>query len=296
MSDDSDKPPTSKEEAAARCVRPPPEKYDPDKRSRWPITGTVAWIIWRGIDAVRNELDEYRSDCADKPSGWNELRLRACLKNISPQVAIEELWFEAGEGRINATARQCENAKEFLGIYIDIPADHWSRLKLADDPSSGKAVLFDDQGRVYREVEFRRLDVKKLWPKSLPLSEEHAETWPSNLALIQLTESTMWSGHTLEHVENPEPEQTRPAEPEPKKEPKAWQHWAREKYPKEQNERPIPYIQRLHCLMQKADNVTEVWGFKTFRRRYYEAVKAERQAAKAKRQAAQKERKSPRTV
>ena len=58
--DDTDKPPTSKEEAHARRVRPPPEKYDPDKLSHWSITMTVAWIIWGDIDAVRNEWDDYR--------------------------------------------------------------------------------------------------------------------------------------------------------------------------------------------------------------------------------------------
>ena len=60
-----DKPPTSKEEADARRVRPPPEKYDPDKLSHWSITMTLAWIIWREIDAVRNEWDDYRNECAD---------------------------------------------------------------------------------------------------------------------------------------------------------------------------------------------------------------------------------------
>ena len=91
---------------------------------------------------------------------------------------------------------------------------------------------------------------------------------------------------TTGHVENPE--QTRPAERE-LLEPKAWLAWARKEYPKQRNERPTPYIRRLHGLMQKADNVTEPWKSETFRIRYYEAVKAEQQAV-------QKERKSPRTV
>ena len=60
-----DTPPTSKDEAHARRMRPPPGKYDPDSRSHWSITMTVAWIIWRDIDAVRNEWDDYRNECAD---------------------------------------------------------------------------------------------------------------------------------------------------------------------------------------------------------------------------------------
>jgi hypothetical protein len=63
--DDNDKPPTSKDEAGARRVRPPPERHDPDNRSHWSITMTVAWIIWRDLDAVRNECDSYREKCAD---------------------------------------------------------------------------------------------------------------------------------------------------------------------------------------------------------------------------------------
>ena len=46
-------------------MRPPPEKYDPDNLSHWSITMTVAWIIWGEIDAVRNEWDIYRNECAD---------------------------------------------------------------------------------------------------------------------------------------------------------------------------------------------------------------------------------------
>ena len=109
-----DNPPTSKEEAAERRVRPPPEKYDPDKLSHWSITMMVAWIIWGEIDAVRNEWDSYREKCADwilvrtaraklvvpdlqkdlrespwhlqqwEPSGWNKLCLRARLENMPP--------------------------------------------------------------------------------------------------------------------------------------------------------------------------------------------------------------------
>lgn len=52
-------------------------------------------------------------------------------------------------------------------------------------------MLSDDNGRVYREALFPRLNVKELWPKSPPLS-----------------------GEPLEHVEKQEPEQTSPAEPE----------------------------------------------------------------------------------
>jgi len=203
MSFKDDKPPTSKEEAVERRVRPPPEKYAPDKRSPLSITMTLAWIIWGEIDAVRNEWDDYRNGCADwvfendpiararigqigpqkgswhlhqwPPSGWNRLYLRAILKNeleprqqaiLPPQVAIDELWLTAGEGRIKATALECKSAEAFDGDRIEILAHHWPQLKRVDDPLTGKAILSDGDGRGYREVLFPRLDVKELWPKS----------------------------------------------------------------------------------------------------------------------------------
>jgi hypothetical protein len=214
---ENDIPPTSREEAYARRVRPPPERYDPDNLSHWSITMTVAWIIWGEIDAVRNEWDIYRDGCADwvfesdpvaraqvekiaidnistgqiapndpsrdlrlrrgywrfspwKPSGWNRLCLTALAENIRPQVAIDSLWLAAGEGRIRATALECKNAKAFDGNLVEIPNYHWARLNRANEPS-GKAML-SGQGRVYREVQFPRLDAKKLWPKSAR-SPEH---------------------------------------------------------------------------------------------------------------------------
>ena len=209
-----DTPPTSKDDAQAKRVRPPPKKYDPDKRSHWSITMTLAWILMGEIDAVRNEWDDYRNDCADwrfeghasprakiaviamkhistgktarlpkklrkdiqkgswhfhqwKPSGWNGLCSRARSKNQPPQVAIDSLWQAAGEGQITATALECKNAKAFDGDRIEIPAYLWPHLKRVDDPLTGKAMLSDSNGRVYREVLFPRLDVKELWPKSV---------------------------------------------------------------------------------------------------------------------------------
>lgn len=85
------------------------------------------------------------------------------------------------------------------------------------------------------------------------------------------------------------PDQTRPVERE-KLEPKNWLAWARKEYPKQRNERPTDYTRRLHDLMQEANNVTKTWKAElTVRVRYYEAIKADRQAV-------QKKRKLPRIV
>ena len=290
-----DKPLTSKEEALERRVRPPPEKYDPDTRSHWSITMMVAWIIWGEIDAVRHEWDDYRNACADwrfesdprarvraeriaidnitgqtsdpdlekglrknlkkgswhfhqwKPSGWKGLCSRARSENRPPQDAIDLLWLEAGEGRTKATAIECENAKAFDGDRIEIPAHRWPHLKRVDDPLTGKAMLSDDQGRVYREVQFPRLDAKQLWPETPPLP-----------------------GEPLDHVEKPEPEQTRAAESKSQKD---WLHDTRRANPQGKNELPGAYAGRLHLLMEKAHaakRVTKLWPLKTLLRRLYD--------------------------
>ena len=85
---------------------------------------------------------------------------RRIRSKLPPQDAIDELWQAAGEGRIKATAIEYKNAKAIVGDPIEIPAHYWPYLKLTDDPLTGKAMLSDDQGRVYREVKFPRLDAK----------------------------------------------------------------------------------------------------------------------------------------
>ena len=62
---DEDRPPHSRGEARARRVRPPEGFHDPDQLSHWSVPMTVAWIIWGDLDAVREQWDDYRANCAD---------------------------------------------------------------------------------------------------------------------------------------------------------------------------------------------------------------------------------------
>jgi hypothetical protein len=108
-------------------------------------------------------------------------------------------------------------------------------------------MLSDDQGRVYREVQFPRLDAKQLWPETPPLP-----------------------GEPLDHVEKPEPEQTRAAESKSQKD---WLHDTRQANPQGKNELPGAYAGRLHLLMEKAHaakRVTKLWPLKTLLRRLYD--------------------------
>ena len=111
-------------------------------------------------------------------------------------------------------------------------------------------LLSDDNGRVYREVEFPQLDAKELWPKAPP----------------------PLSGEPLEHVEKPEPKQARPAEPKSLK-PAAWFDDARKDNRQHKNEPLVAYAGRLHDLMQKAHaskHVTKLWAPQTMQRRLFD--------------------------
>jgi hypothetical protein len=65
MTFEDENPPKSYEEALERRKRPALKRFDPEKLSHWSITMAVAWIAWRNIDVVREEWDDYRSECAD---------------------------------------------------------------------------------------------------------------------------------------------------------------------------------------------------------------------------------------
>ncbi|MGY3531441.1 hypothetical protein [Bradyrhizobium sp. USDA 4452] len=105
------------------------------------------------------------------PSSWYGLEMRIRSEGIHPDVSIDALWLAAGENKIKATGLECADASDFNGKMVEIPHYLWSRLLRGKEPS-GKAILIGPD-RVYRDVEFARLDVKRLWP--LGRSEDVAE-------------------------------------------------------------------------------------------------------------------------
>jgi hypothetical protein len=195
---DDGNPPKSREEAHARRKRPALERFNPEKLSHWSITMVVAWIAWRDIDAVREEWDEYRSECADwlffgdsdslenvgaaadlasneiapNESKWLLIPRRpsnlVIMTRESPeppqlQAAIEQLWLAAGQQKLQATAVKCASRDTLSGVESQIEAYSWARLK-PDFERSGRATLSSSDGRSFRDVRFARADLQKLWP------------------------------------------------------------------------------------------------------------------------------------
>jgi len=233
-------PPTSREEAHARRIRPAEERFDPDTLSHWSITMTIAWIVWGDLSQVRKQWDVFRQECADwvfhtdraalaevgrialhnletgtvepnnpdldcrlkqgewrltswGPASWHALEMRIRAKDMPPDHFLDPLWLAAGEGKIQASGLECNGEKDFQGRLVEIPQYLWSRLRRGKEPS-GKAMLVSPD-RVYRDVEFARLDVKKLWPfrtdKDEPdFARSHVESEISRAAADVVRETT----------------------------------------------------------------------------------------------------------
>ena len=161
--------------------------------------------------------------------------------------------------------------------------------ELIDQKNRGWIVLQNFPSVAYHEGD------PQFWRANLKIDWEENEAWEKATGGARAQGIKVSREHLVallpeepsERVE--ELGQTKPAEPELLLEKKAWLAWALKEYPKQQNELLTAYIRRLHGLMEKADNVTAPWKYKTFRIRYYDAVKAERQAV-------QRGHKSPPTV
>jgi hypothetical protein len=89
-------------------------------------------------------------------------------------------------------------------------------------------MLTDDNGRVYREVKFRRLDGKKIWPKS-PLLSGQPLIEPGAVEVLP---------------ELPEPERVEALEPTRPAEPKLLEPKARPTPESSQSERAKRYIKK----------------------------------------------------
>ena len=137
LKSDNDKPPTSKEEATARRTRPPAEKYDPGKLSHWSITMTLAWIVRRDHDAVRNEWDDYRRECAD----WHfegDPRARVLCERVaidSFERALDER--RTGQGGsdnpdLQKKSRRTEEFKEGSWHLCLWKCSGWKTLRFAE--------------------------------------------------------------------------------------------------------------------------------------------------------------------
>ena len=70
--------------------KPDPESHNPLNASRWTLCMTVSWIVWRNVDAVRDAMNDYRSECRE----WRHFhrRLPAARDHEGVDVWGENCW------------------------------------------------------------------------------------------------------------------------------------------------------------------------------------------------------------
>jgi hypothetical protein len=186
------------EAAAARQGAPPFERqpplpaFDPMRKAQWSLVMSIAWIAWRDLSRVREQDEEFRSECwhwlfrelrrpGDKTArfGWfldpwskatvAWLRLQdvilkskdelppTCQMHVRP--AEETLWRALSEGRMIGHALNVD------GVPVDIPTRDWAYLQLTSMSDSDILEYVSQSGRpAFTQVKFNRGALFDLWP------------------------------------------------------------------------------------------------------------------------------------
>lgn len=194
------------EEMAARwglpsiSSQPDTSDFDPINLATWTLPMTIAWVVWRTVDEVRNHWDEYRAECRDWHNyrtklpcngglNWievdgEELRNRnpSSLGNLSMMEAIslvtlnerhklmsvksarEALWKHLTEGAIHASGvNRC-------GDIVEIPSHEWAHLEVAHNHRGTDYLINRHQpfALVYEKLAFPRASVMAIWKPRKP--------------------------------------------------------------------------------------------------------------------------------
>jgi hypothetical protein len=169
---------------------PDRSEYDPLKKGLWTLPMTVAWIIYRSSDPVRELMEEYRAPCLVwRGTGQFALRdgkMEEVLGLLAPirlsvyevmkaseqrvasalaktgRLACDELW----EG-LRSRTPGAEGVKSGERTHAPIPDSSWETLTWIRPETSipDDAVAYPgDTTAAYREVRVRSNEVIARWP------------------------------------------------------------------------------------------------------------------------------------
>ncbi|MCP4183441.1 MAG: hypothetical protein GY761_08995 [Hyphomicrobiales bacterium] len=143
-------------------------RFDPMLEIAWSLPMTIAWIVWRDIDEVRNQWNEYRSR-KNRPSATLLEMVLIDLddseidrpKEMNVITAQKILLQELSNTNIKAIAINPN------GEIEPISADKWALL----EPDTSQIDV--DQLRIlgqvesaYTEVRFPRAEILNIWPEN----------------------------------------------------------------------------------------------------------------------------------
>lgn len=164
------------------CPSPDDAMFDPEKEVTWTLPMALAWIMWRTLNAVREQWDAYRKhlwywrECAP---GWELVQVEPADKmgliladdtpGISVAEAIDNLWSKLQAGEVSATA-----ISEADDTIQQIPKDEWPYLSW-----DGQDRLLRKHLRQYRDVKLSNAGITGKWKvdetkKERPARQRHS--------------------------------------------------------------------------------------------------------------------------
>jgi len=200
--------------------RPEPALYDPMSEAWWTLPMTIAWIVWRTPQAVREQWDAYRLDCSwwvatdwtrgpDSPvfegftvqpmptACWPLLALRedyprdrtlsAPYRPRSPREAKDELWDVLGDGAIEAEAVDLTTRER-----LTIPTRAWKDLEIYTELWLDQ-LRWDLRSRKgFEDVQIRSSSVMDVWPARMSPEEFPPLVEPGGSGFMPLSAAAQW--------------------------------------------------------------------------------------------------------
>lgn len=164
--------------------------FSPDALSFWSPAMVVAWIVWRSLDEVLLETQDFN----DAREVWQEVKMghgeiTGWRLSVAPRPdmtmvnrtypftaghreaptervsdAVDELMNELREGRLTATGVELPRR-----IPRKIEPHEWLQLRHGWSPSDGDTFYFtSDARRHFVSIELRQSQVTAIWPAAAP--------------------------------------------------------------------------------------------------------------------------------
>jgi hypothetical protein len=195
--------------------RSDPEVFDPMREDRWTLTMTIAWIVWRTPEAVREHWPAFVIGCerwrevmegrdvvgyepAPVPMPWwpllalsrnypRERTRKTPWRPRSPQDAREELWKALEQRDVEADGIDLDTKRR-----VDIPATAWKALHLY--PELEWDIVREDQlsRSGYEDLRFPVRQVIDAWPDRALCETLPPLIAPDGPGYMPLSAATQW--------------------------------------------------------------------------------------------------------
>jgi hypothetical protein len=167
--------------------RPKPDEHNPEGKDRWTLPMVLTWIATRDIDAVRDQDNDFRSECFElffqeykvpTPEQSWEYRRGYLLKHPSRATRAQLMFDEKNAQHIRSaetvlrreliTAKlNAEAVRDSDGSVVVIPAIEWPRLQFCEHRDCDYLCFENDSlGRAYSQLLFRRSELMEIWPRT----------------------------------------------------------------------------------------------------------------------------------